>query len=176
MSETRRFIVESIEAQFRRMGIPQELNPNWGGKIHCGFGCPNCRGSRPGCKCNPQERIRREIMSIIQKYSAKYYRYFKRNICTLFFIFRVGYNHFRFYGSKMCEMNQTQAALMDFASKQRIMLIRVKEICEVNSELPILVPRLFPGLNLSREQFKLMCDWMEDDFPVVPRCIWKKMW
>ena len=175
MSEPRRVIVESIEAQFRRMGIPQELNPNWGGKIHCGFDCPKCRGSRPGCKCNPLERIRREIMDIIQNHNLKYYRYFKRNFCTLFFIFRVGYNHFRFYGSKISMMNETQAALMNFASKQRSMLIRSKEICEVNWQLPILVPRLFPGLNLSREQFKLMCDWMEDDFPVVPRCIWKKM-
>ena len=171
MSEPR----DVVEAEYRRMGIPFQLNPNWGGVIHCGFDCPKCRGTRPGCKCNPLERIRREIMEIIQNHNLKYNRYFKRNICTLFFIFRVGYNHFRFYGSKMSTMNETQAALMNFASKQRSMLIRSKEICEVNWQLPILVPRLFPGLNLSREQFKLMCDWMEDDFPVLPRCIWKKM-
>ena len=77
-------------------------------------------------------------------------------------------------------MSKTQAKLMDLELKQREIVNLHKNICEVNWQLlelvPILLRGLFlRGLTLSKEQYKLMCEWMEDDFPILPMCIRKKM-
>jgi hypothetical protein len=174
------FIEVRNAEKFKKMGIPPELNSNWDGVIKCSGGCPKCRGTRPGCKTSENEKIRREIMDIIGENGLKYSQYYKMNICALFFIFRTGHNHFRPYGSKIPIMSKTQAKLMDFQLKQGEIVDLHKKICEVNWQLLKLVPILlrglsFQGLTLSKEQYKLICEWMEDDFPVLPMCIRKKM-
>ncbi len=185
-----KFIIEMIKRntfrvvrnaeEFKKMGIPPELNPNWDGFIKCSGGCPKCRGSYPGCKKSENEKIRLEIMDIIGKNRREYTQCYKMNICALFFIFRTGHNHFRPYGSKIPIMSKTQAKLMDLQLKQGEIVDLHENICEVNWQLLKLVPILlrglsFQGLTLSKEQYKLMCEWMEDDFPVLPMCIRKKM-
>ena len=50
MSKPKSFIAVRNEEEFKRMGIPPELNPNWDGVIKCSGGCPKCRGSYPVVK------------------------------------------------------------------------------------------------------------------------------
>ena len=162
MSEPRHIVIASIEALLQRT-------------IHCGFDCPKCRGTRPGCKTNPDERLRREINNIRQELSLKYSRFFKRNVCTLYFIFCVGQKHFLPYGSKMLIKNSTETELMDLLRHQMRMRNMAREVCQIDYRLERYIPELFPRFERSRANFKALCDWMEDDFPVLPRCIWKKM-
>jgi hypothetical protein len=175
MSEPRKVFEGSIEDQFRRMGIPQELNPNWGEKLHCGPRCSKCAKTFHGCKLSLREQARTEIKEIIREGSSKYTPQFKWNKSILYFFFRVGNNHFRHYGSKLQSMTKTQRDLMRFNWQMMWMEYHIKEVVDVHFKLPGLVRVIFPGLDLSRDQYKFMCKWMEDDFPVVPRCIWKKM-
>lgn len=162
MSEPQHVVIASIEALLRRT-------------IYCDGSCPKCRGTRPGCKTNPDERIRREINDIIQTLSLKYSRFFKRNVCTLFFIFRVGQNHFLPYGSKMLFTTATEKELLCRRKHRWSMEQWAREVCEVDFRLERLFPRLFPRFQTSRANMKLLCEWMEDDFPFVERRVLKKM-
>jgi len=168
-------LIERLEAQYKEMQIPFELCSEWGGKITCDRSCSRCNGSIPRCKTNVPERARCEIRRMIMEYELKYPLDYKRNICVLHFFFLVGQNHFRNYVSKLQWMTKTQKEFVDFRFRSARMEDMTNEIVNVHFCLPQLVKRIFPSLTLSRDQYKFMCKWMQDDFPVVPRCIWKKM-
>jgi hypothetical protein len=162
MSEPPHFVIASIEALLQRT-------------IRCKSSCWGCRGTDPGCKTNPDERLRREINNIRQKLSLRYSFFFKRNFCTIYFISCVGQKHFLPYGSKMKVYTATEEVLMDLQrNSMRIRSIE-REICQVNCRLERLIPELFPQFERSRANFKALCDWMEDDFPFVQKRVLKKM-
>lgn len=69
MSEPQQVVIASLRNALQRT-------------IHCNGSCPKCRGTSPGCKTNPDEKIRREINEILQTFNLKYSRFFKRNVCT----------------------------------------------------------------------------------------------
>jgi hypothetical protein len=162
MSEPRDIVIASIEALLQKT-------------IHCDRSCPFCRGTRPGCKTNPDERLRCEINKIRQELSLKYSRFFKRNVCTLYFIFCVGQKHFFPYGSKMLIKNSTEIELMDLRRHEMRMRDMKREVCQIDYRLERCIPELFPRFERSRSNFKALCDWMEDDFPFVEKRVLKRM-
>ena len=162
MSEPQHIIIESLRRALQRT-------------IHCDSSCRFCRGTRPGCKTNPDERTRRKINDVIQTLSLKYSRFLKRNVCTLYFIFCVGQKHFLPYGSKMKVYSATETELMNLRRYRLRMMHMVGEVSQVDYRLERYIPELFPRFEPSRANFKALCDWMEDDFPFVEKRVLKKM-
>lgn len=155
------------------MNIPQILDPNaWFIRFKCGPGCLECRGTDPGCKDPPIQKQRLKYFSWLQVSKLKYHN-MKRNLLALDFIWRVGYMRFCQYGMRTVTLSNKIAALM--ALRQS----RIKKFQAFFSEIPDEFQRHvfnLSGLSLSRDQAKLICDWVEDDFQVVlPMGVRKKM-
>ena len=180
MSEPRSVIEEQLEEQFRIMGIPKELNPRWRGMLLCGPSGPSCTGCRttfPGCKCSPRERYRRRMLELVELGKEKYNHNTKTTLCILHYLWCVGNMHFRPFGMRMetMFMSKSQAALMNLSLRQERLKIHTSNWCDIPSYMEIYVTQMFPNLTLSRNQAKLICNWVEDVFLALPMCVRKKM-
>jgi hypothetical protein len=153
--------------------IPRILDPNaWFIRFKCGPGCLKCRGTDPGCKDPPIEEQRREYFTWHHQSKLKYHN-MKNNLLALDFIWRVGYMRFCQYGMRTVTLSNKIAALL--ALRQN----RIKKFQAFFSEIPEQFQRHavnLSGLRLSRDQAKMICVWVEDEFQLVlPMGVRKKM-
>jgi hypothetical protein len=87
----------------------------------------------------------------------------------------VGQKHFLPYGSKMKVYTATEEVLMDLQRHRTRMMHMAREVCQVDYRLERYIPELFPRFVPSHANIKALCDWMQDDFPVVEKRVLKKM-
>lgn len=163
--------------EFEKKKIPQILNPYYENcflRFQCGPGCKKCRGTKPGCNYPPIEKERQDFLNWVHSERINQ-NYIKRNLLALDFMWRVGNMRFRQYRMHMGIMSRTEAALMDLSLRQR----RINKFEAYFTRIPDMlqshVSNLFP-LTLSRDQAKLICDWVDDVFLVqLPMGARKKM-
>ena len=166
-----------LQTKFKKMGIPKILNPvleNWCFKFACSPGCSKCRGSDPGCNNPPIKKERQDFLNWVHGTKMKNHNT-KRNLIALDFMWRVGNMRFRQYGMHMGIMWKPEVALMNTTLRQS----RIKKFQAYFSKIPDTLESHvtnLSGLTLSRDQAKLICDWVEDEFQVqLPMGVRKKM-
>jgi len=152
-----------------------------GGRIPCNCSCcPRCLGTRPGCKKSHADYLREEVMSITNQKNTTYTTNYKEFHMKLFFIFRVGHNHFCQMGMRMMPKNK----LIDLASKQRLMNQIEVSICNIPAGLPSVIEKFISHvsdasrveiLTLTGKLCEVICPWLETKYPVASRSIRRKL-
>jgi hypothetical protein len=170
---------------FEKAGIPNELEPDWKGQLDCFPSCKNCNSMKlkrsciyySRCITSSRERIRQLMVEQVQCGKIRFNRNTKTTLCILHYLWCVGNMHFRPYGMHMKPMlmSNTQAALMNSSLRQERLKIHTSNWCNIPSYIEIYVTQMFPDLTLSRDQAKLICNWVEDVFLALPMCVRKKM-
>jgi len=127
-----------------------------------------CHGSKPGCRNPPIKEDRAKFLHWVDRQKVKNPT-IKMNLSALDVVCRIGNMCFRQHAF------HTEAALMN----TEIRLSRLRKIQNYFSEIPDTLEKhttnLY-GMTLSRDQAKLICDWVEDEFLVVlPMGVMKKM-
>ena len=173
---------EDLEKKYKDAGIPNVLYPHYGNYMFnftCDRDCGRCHGSEPGCKNPPIIEERSKYLSWVAERKRFNPPIAKINLFALDFIWRMGNMCFRQYQHfvrvRIDTMTKTEAALIDPTLRQnRIEKIK-RYFCTIPYEFQKHVINL-SGLTLSREQAKLICTWVEDEFiAVLPMGVMKKM-
>jgi hypothetical protein len=177
MSEQRR-VEDSLRAEYRRMEIPWQLSPFWNEKLPCGCSCRKCRGSRPGCKTGEREQYRQSLNDFVERQNKLLSVHLKKNVSTLHAFWRVGNRFCRSIGMHMDPsfMSNFQKTLVDTALRQSRLQRYINDICLTPYVIiQRCVDRIFSDCKLSRAQVKVICPWIDDEFPLVPIGAMKKI-
>jgi hypothetical protein len=163
--------------KFEEKQIPIMLNPYFETcflRLQCGPGCIRCHGSKPGCNNPPIINIRDMYLAWVHREKI-INKYIKINLLALDFIWQVGNMRFRQYRMPIGIMSKTEAALMDLTLHQR----RINKFEAYFTKIPDMLQSHVTNLSsltLSRDQAKLICDWVEDVFLIqLPMGARKKM-
>ena len=174
------------DAEFEALGIPRALNYLSSEKTPCDSGCPHCHGSKPGCKTSDFQRDLNFILRMLRDDSSKYGRRFawNRGILHAFQICRFAVSRSLASQSFYSEIYDTERLRLMSELEKIHNLYR--NICCVSGELQYRVNRLFlvnpfgntpkeRGLILTREQWKVVIPWLQDELPTVSMVIIKKL-
>ena len=177
--------MSTFSNDFEKAGIPNELVPNWDGKLDCSLSCKKCgtvrwkHGCRTyyRCRISSREKYRQLMVEQVEWGNKKFNRNTKTTLCILHYFWYVGNMHFRPFGMRMetMFMSKSQAALMNSSLRQERLKIHTSNWCNIPSYIEIYVTQMFPDLTLSRDQAKLICNWVEEVFLALPMCVRKKM-
>ena len=177
MSEPKRVVEESLRAVFIRMKIPLQLGPFWNEKLPCGCSCSGCRGTRPGCKTGEREQNRKFLNEFVERQNDLLSVSLKNNVSTLHAFWRVGNRYCNSIGMHMDPsfMSNFQKTLVDTALRQSRLQRYINDICLTPDVIQRYVDMIFYDCKLSRAQVKVICPWIDDEFPLVPIGAMKKI-
>jgi hypothetical protein len=177
---------ENRDAKFKALEIPPALDYKSSDKVPCNSGCPHCHGSDPGCfRSNFQKKLD-PILRMIYDDSRKYGDSFVKNREIVHGFLRCRFSVSRYLASQRFYSDFFETERLRWISELKKIHSLIPNICCVSGELQYRVNRLFlvnlfgktpkeRGLILTRDQWKVVIPWLQDELPTVPMTAMKRL-
>ena len=174
------------DAKFEALRIPRALNYLSSEKVRCNSGCPKCHGSSPGCKTSVFQRELDPLLRIIRDDDRKYGGRFAWNRGIVHGFLRCRFSVSRSLASQSFYSEFLETERLGWMSELEKIYNLTQKICYVSPELKYRVNRLFlvnpsgktpkeRGLILTRDQWKVVIPWLQDELPTVSMVIIMKL-
>lgn len=174
------------DAEFKALKIPLYLNYASSVKVRCNSGCPHCHGSDPGCKTSHFQKKLDPILHILRDDDRKYGGRFVWNRGIFHGLQRCRFTVSRSLASQIFYSEIFETERFRWMSELKKIHNLYLPICCVSGRLQYVVNRLIivnpsgitpkeRGLILTRDQWKVVIPWLQDELPTVSMDIIKKL-